>query len=183
MTAARRPWYCRPSGWLAVAVGSHLLCVLLLPRLVMGAAMPRLGEVAGGENRAMLAPPTDADSRRIVMPSPDLRYAVCVYNLADGPLRIEADPRWPAYWSVALYDARTDNYHSRNDRQLAGRPLRWLLVPSPAARPAGFDGEVVVSPTQRGIVLMRLLVPGHAGKSVTVRSDVLRCAPHSAARG
>ncbi len=183
MSAPARPWYCRPAGWLAIAASSHLLAVWLLPSLVMGAAMHRLGEVTGGKNRAMLAPPTDADSRRIVMPSPDMRYAVCVYDLAAGALEIRAAPHWPRYWSVALYDARTDNYLSRNDRQLAGRPLHLLLVPSATAAAPGFDGEVVVSPTRRGVVLLRLLLPGQSAQTVNVPADVLRCAPHNAARG
>jgi uncharacterized membrane protein len=183
---AAPPWYCRPRWLLLLAIATHLLCVLLVPRLVMSAAMHRLATVTGGDNRARLAPPTDASSRRIVMPSPDMRYALCVYDLAGGSLEILADPRWPTYWSVALYDARTDNYFSRNDRQLAGKPLHLRLVPAGAS--ADFStfpnaGEIVESPTRRGVVLLRLLVAGEAEGGVKVPEEVLRCVPHSGARG
>ena len=43
--------------------------------------------------------------------------------------------------------------------------------------------SVGVSPTRRGLVLMRLLVPGAAQRTVSLPAGVLRCAPRSAARG
>ena len=182
MSASSRPWYCRLRWLLALAVVSHLVCVLWLPRVVMGAAMERLSATAGGVNLARLAPPTDAASRRIVMPSPDMRYAICVYDLADGPVEVVADPRWPAYWSVALYDARTDNYRTWNDRQRQGRALHLQLVrEDDGATPP--DMTRVVSPTRRGLVLLRLLVPGATQRTVSPPAGVLRCAPRSAARG
>lgn len=182
MNHAGRPWYCRLRWLLLLAVGTHLACVVLLPRVVMGAAMSRLAAVSGGVNGARLAPPTEAASRRIVMPSPDMRYAICVYDLADGPVEVVADPRWPAYWSLALYDARTDNYRSWNDRQLRGRGLHLRLVREADAR-APSSPTQVVSPTRRGLVVLRLLVTGQPQRGLKVSPQVLRCGPHSGARG
>ena len=183
MSAPSRPWYVRPRWLLLLAVATHLLCVLAVPRLVMMAAMQRLATVAGGINVAHLAPPTGADSRRIVMPSPDLRYALCVYDLAKGPVEVATDPHWPAYWSVALYDARTDNYRAWNDRQLNGRGLRLLLVRDESTVLPGYAGAVVVAPSRRGVVLMRLLVTGQPQHGRDLSPRVLSCAPHSDARG
>ena len=186
MSGAARPWYRRPLGWCALAVATHLVCVLAVPRVVMGAAMNRLAATTGGVNLARLAPPTDASSRRIVMPSPDMRYAVCVYDLASGSVLVETDPRWASYWSVALYDARTDNYRSWNDRELRGQGLRvWLLPEGDAGLAAPATGATlrVVSPTRRGVVLMRLLVAGQPQHGLEVPPQVLKCEPHSGAPG
>ena len=186
MRGAARPWYRRPVGWFALAVATHLACVFAVPWLVMAAAMSRLAAATGGINQAQLAPPTEASSRRIVMPSPDMRYAVCVYDLASGPVLVEANPQWSTYWSVALYDARTDNYRSWNDRELRGRGLRLLLVPRQDGSFAAATADAtlrVVSPTRRGVVLMRLLVAGQSQRGLEVPTQVLKCGPHSGVPG
>jgi len=121
---------------------------------------------------------TDAAQRRIVMPSPDLLYAVCRFDLSQAPLRIRADPKLPGYWSVALYGANSDNFFVVNDRQLAGRPLDLVVTsagPVPAVLPPG--ARRVVAPSARGLVLMRVLVADYAAEQATVEPArrTLRC--------
>jgi uncharacterized membrane protein len=39
-----------------------------------------------------------------------LLYAVCAYDLTDGPLHIKLEGSYERYWSIALYNARSDNF-------------------------------------------------------------------------
>ena len=90
-------------------------------------------------------------SRQIVMPSPDLVYSSCVYDLAGGDLVIAGDlPPAGHYWSLSLYAHNTDNYFVLNDRELPAR--RFSVTVSRAAR----DGAIR-SPTRTGIALIRMI--------------------------
>lgn len=114
-----------------------------------------------GWNVALPAPPTTAESRTIVRPSPDLLYVACVYDLSKGPLLVRA-PHTPTYLSLSAFADDTDNFFAMNDRGPGGtNGLAMLLVPpgdasSPPAIAAG--ATRVESPSLRGIVLARVRV-------------------------
>lgn len=165
---------------LAVAAATHALVLWALPRLVMHRAMATVGGAA--PPAPVHPPPTEHTQRRIVMPSPDLLYGVCVWNLTDRPLRIRADLRGPGYASLALYAANSDNFLVINDRQAGGVPLDlWLTAPGAAGRaaaaPAG--ARAVTAPTTRGLLLMRVLVGDRARDLPAAEATraTLRCEP------
>ena len=90
-------------------------------------------------------------SQRIVMPSPDLVYSSCVYDLAAGDLVIAGDlPPAGHYWSLSLYAHNTDNYFVLNDRELPAR--RFSITVSRQGRTG-----TVRSPTRTGIALIRMI--------------------------
>lgn len=185
MNATQR-WALRFGAVIALAAGVHLLAVWALPRLIMHKVLSTTPAELGARSDAQAAatvhfpPMTDATQRRIVLPSPDLLYAVCRFDLAQAPLRIRADPKLPGYWSVALYAANSDNFFVVNDRQLAGAPLDLIVVgegASSAPLPPG--ARRVVAPSTRGLVLMRVLVADYTVERATVESArrTLRCDP------
>jgi uncharacterized membrane protein len=97
-----------------------------------------------------------AKARQIVMPSPDLVYSSCVYDLARGPLRLQGNlPPAGHYWSLSLYAHNTDNYFVLNDRELPDRRFDLTLHP-PSAR-VGDSKSVVTSPSVTGIALIRMI--------------------------
>jgi uncharacterized membrane protein len=154
--------------WLLLAATVHGLAVWALPRVVMHGAMSRLVPANGADKdervRVFYPPLTTAAARQIVLPSPDLAYALCVYDLSQGPVDVDAALDWPGYWSVALYADNTDNYLVRNDRVASTRPVHWRLVlredaAAATALAATVAGrELVVAPSARGLLLMRVLV-------------------------
>lgn len=156
--------------WLLLAAGIHGLAVWALPRVVMRGAMSRLvpanTAVKDERVRVFYPPLTTAAARQIVLPSPDLAYALCVYDLSRGPVDVDAALDWPGYWSVALYADNTDNYLVRNDRVAGARPVRWRLAlregadtAAATSRAAAAAGrELVLAPSARGLLLMRVLV-------------------------
>lgn len=149
---------------IAVVLGTavHALTVWAIPRLIMdriitlgsGDAQAQSGSRAS--SGVYLPPPTDHTQRRIVMPSPDLLYATCAFDLREGPLRIRMASGYPRYWSIALYASSTDNFFVVNDRKTAGQDIDLTLV-GPRQADTASPGEVI-SPTERGFLLLRLLV-------------------------
>ncbi len=180
---AARLWFYRGLTLLATAAIVHVLAVWAVPRLIMQRLMhgPALSALAPQGGAAFPAP-VDASARRVVMPSPDLLYAVCVYDLANGPVRITAQPALPTYWSIALYAANSDNFLVINDRQTGlDRVDLWLVAQDghPAAPPVPAGTRVVVSPTREGFVLMRVLTADYAREAAVLEPArrTLACMP------
>lgn len=165
----QRLWTYRIAALLITAVIAHLLLVWAAPRLIMHVLMS--GRVAQGldmNNKAAFPPPVTAQSRAVVMPSPDLLYSVCVFDVSQGPVRVRAHPQLSTYWSIALYASNSDNFFVVNDRIAQSEPVDlWLvsrkgLTQAPST-PA--SAQVVVSPSEKGFLLMRVLTgPAQAEK-------------------
>jgi uncharacterized membrane protein len=96
-------------------------------------------------------------SRQIVMPSPDLVYSSCVYDLSAGDLAIAGRlPPEGHYWSLSLYAHNTDNYFVLNDRELASRSFSIVVRREGRSGPLE-DTMTIESPTQTGIALIRMI--------------------------
>lgn len=151
-------------GWLSfllvvaiVAIAAHVAVVMAMPRVIMNAAMKRLEQSSAAAAPGWRhAPRTTPDSRAIVRPSPDLAYSACVYDLNEGPVRITMAPG-ADYWSLSLYAANSDNFFTRNDRA-APEGVAITLIRRGARAPAD-AGEIVESPSVRGIAIQRRLAP------------------------
>jgi uncharacterized membrane protein len=136
-------------------VGQYLLA-MLLPNLVMEILYDQGGD-KGGYNQLVVNPVPDETARSVVRPSPGLLYASCIYNLEQGPLLIKAQiPE--RYWSMQFYQMNTDNYagitNQRDERHRVGSMVQVTLIGADED-PANYQGEVIQSPTERGIVLLR----------------------------
>ena len=181
------PWRVHLALSLAVALGVHLLAIWAAPRLIMVQAMRRIEAGGAGINRVFHAPAVDARSRTIVMPSPDMLYSLCLLDLSRGPVRVRADARLAGYWSVAVYAANSDNVFVRNDRQLQGKGLDlWLSPPGQHARDVPGGALRLAMPSERGIVLMRVLTAVPSGQPASLEDaravlererQTLRCQP------
>ncbi len=118
----------------------------------------------GGINVALPAKRADANARTVVRPSPDLLYTACVFDLSKGPLHVTA-PVPDSYLSISGFAADTSNFFAINDRDVAAsgdspRGLDVWLSHAPGAAPSG--SLPIQAPTQRGLVLFRLLVQDRA---------------------
>lgn len=151
---------------LCAYLGQYLLA-LALPNLVMEVLYHR-GGVKQAYNTLYIKPRADEASREVVRPSPDLFYGSCIYNLAEGPLLIEAKVP-ERYWSMQFYQMNTDNYagmSNRGDgRYRAGTHVQVTLI-GPNSNPEDYSGEVIQSPSQRGIMLLRASAIGEASAAL-----------------
>jgi uncharacterized membrane protein len=148
-------------AFILVAAGIHAATVWYLPRLAMTTAMARFEDTGMAANTIAHVPPTDETSRRVVRPSPDLLYSVCMLDLSDGPVRIRA-AGWDGYMSLSLFAANTDNIAAFNDSQIAG-DIDVTIVQS------GDAGVALGS--ERGIALIRRLA---ADDAAIARADTAR---------
>lgn len=163
-----------------LATATHLLAVWAVPRLIMSRL---LETVEKAETDGVLLPPmTDASQRRVVMPSPDLLYALCRIDLGDRALRIRIDPGQVALWSLALYAANSDNYFAINDQRWRGEAVDLVLLPpglraSQLAIPPG--ALTVSAPSARGLLLVRLLASDYEQERDALERarQSLRCEP------
>ena len=146
------------AGALLIAVIVHVASLLALPRLIMLRTMAAITRSAPA-NTIHYPPRPTASARGVVRPSPDLLYAICVYDLgaANGAVRVSTHDMPEGYWSVSVFDADTDNFYALNDRQAGAGSVDFLLM---AKQASVSDGRlpVVAAPTQRGIVLFRTLI-------------------------
>jgi uncharacterized membrane protein len=158
----RTPWSVHRHLLLAafIAMAVHMIAVISIPRLIMNRV---IDIVAGEGSQPYLPPPIDHTHRRVVMPSPDLLYAVCAYDLADGPLRITLEGSYPRYWSIALYNARSDNFLTLSRDDVGERGVDVTIDESQS--------------TRHGLLLMRVMTganPEWLSEARAFRSQ-LRC--------
>lgn len=165
----------------ACAWAGQYLLALAIPGLAME-TLYALGTRASGYNRLTVNPVPDETFRNVVRPSPDLFYGSCLYNLADGPVVIEA-PVPERYWSMQFYQMNTDNYagitNQRDERYRVGKVVSVTLV-GPDDSPGDYAGEVIQSPTQRGMVLLRASAIGDRAVQQAAL-EASRCEPLRAA--
>jgi hypothetical protein len=64
------------------------------------------------------------------------------------------------YWSLSIFDARTDVAAVRSDRDTGGKPARLALVKAGQTAPQGY--EPVRLQYDRGIALIRILLSSPA---------------------
>jgi len=136
------PWSWHRHVWLAalLAIAVHTISVYWIPRVIMNRV---INTVAGEGSQPYLPPPIDHTHRRVVMPSPDLLYAVCAYDLADGPLSIKLDGSYARYWSIALYNSRSDNFLTLSGDTLGASGVDLTIDEKKS--------------TRKGLLLMRVL--------------------------
>jgi uncharacterized membrane protein len=151
--------------WLAfvgmVAVGVHLVTVAAVPSLIMSRVMAAIG--GEGSGRILFSDRPDETARRVVRPSPDLLYSICVYDVSKNPLRITTGAPTGTYWSVSFFADNTDNFFVFNDTKAQGKSGTILLIGRGQQLPAQEGAAMVVSaPSPRGLVLFRTLISDEA---------------------
>jgi uncharacterized membrane protein len=150
-----RRWLLPSLLGLVVAALAWQATLLAIPRGIMSLAVSRLGE-AGGLNRMLHAPLPGPGRRTVVRPSPDLAYSSCPFDLSKGPLLVEVAPVAAPYWSLSVFDARTDVAFVRNNRDTGGTGFRVALAMEGQAVPAG--AETIRLDDAKGVALLRILV-------------------------
>lgn len=160
----------------ACALGTHALTLYLAPGFIMDRAMQVLAQRGVGLHGFTTPLRITPQTQQVVRSSPDLYYALCRYDLTGRPAGLDVTMgAWPDYQSLSFFGARTDNFATLRG---VGRPVAVSLLPpgSPAQ-----DGAIV-SPTQKGVILIRRLAPDaarFAAASEAGTADACRLAPVS----
>ncbi|MFP3944702.1 MAG: DUF1254 domain-containing protein [Alphaproteobacteria bacterium] len=144
------------TGTLALAAVVHFAVIIAYPRIAMNRLMDQIEDRAGGPNRAVYPPRPDHESRRVVRPSPDLFYAICVFDAGDGPVHVRA-PAADSYWSVSFYGAGTGNFYVIG-RAPAGKEQVDVVLAKQGTDVTEIPYPVLTPPTSRGVALYRVLI-------------------------
>lgn len=150
-----RNWFFPALAAVIMAVTAYQATLLATPYALMYAALQKIGDRTP-PNRFAFSPMSTADNQPIVRPSPDLSYSTCVFDLSNGPVLVDVAPVPGRYWSVSIFDARTDVAAVRSDRDTRGKPARLALVKKGQTAPQGY--EPVLVKYDRGLALIRILL-------------------------
>ena len=140
---------------LILAVAGYTVMMMQFPRILMSFATQRVSKGAG--YNAMFATPMATDkARAIVRPSPDLAYSSCPFDVSSGPVLVDVEPVPAPYWSLSVFDGRTDVAFVRNNIEANGQPIRIAIALAGQPVPDGMQAVRVKDAT--GIALIRILV-------------------------
>ena len=144
---------------LVLAILTYHVTLANTPRTLMAAATKRLAKGAG-YNAFFHGPLATDKARAIVRPSPDLAYSSCPLDLSKGPVVVAVAPVPALYWSLSVFDARTDVAFVRNNRDVGGRAFRIAIAQPGQQVPGGI--ETVRVEGARAVALIRVLVDDRA---------------------
>jgi uncharacterized membrane protein len=161
---------------LLMAIGAYQVALVQFPRVVMRLAIDRLSQP--GINTLYAAPLATDKARTIVRPSPDLAYSSCAFDLADGPILVDVPPMPAPYWSLSVFDARTDVAFVQNNVSNGGLPIRIAIAR--AGQPVPDGRQAIRVDDDRGVALIRVLVPDRAAfTAIDSARRRARCQPLS----
>lgn len=156
---------------LAIVAGAiiHISATLLLPQLARASAFQRLSESLP-VNRMRVLRPADASSQPIPYLGPDIRLAVCHYDVSDGPVAVTAALPDKG-WSLGLYSPAGDNFYVLPaQEQRAGSITLTLIAKGERSfsllslgRPAAVQSiSQIEVPAGTGFIVIRAPVRGRA---------------------
>lgn len=131
------------------------VALVYTPDALMRLAERRVATLGGGVNHMSHGPLVTAAARAIVRPSPDLLYSSCPFSLSGGPVLVEVPAIAAPYWSLSVFDGRTNVAFVRNNGETPGG-LRIAIVQPGQSAPAGY--RPVAVPLAHGIALVRVLI-------------------------
>lgn len=161
-------WYIALVGLVTGAI-IHIVATLILPQFAKASAFQRLSQSLP-INRMRLLPPVDAANQPLPYLGPDLRLAVCRYDVGDGPVAVTmALP--DTGWTLGLYTKQGDNFYVLPAQEHRSDDITLTLVP-PGERsfslltlggrtPAASISQIEV-PHLEGFIVIRAPLRGRA---------------------
>jgi len=168
----------------------HVIAVLTLPMLAPRDAHARLAAL--GPANTMIQLPLPAPGRQVMpLMAPDVRYAVCLYDLSNGPVRLKARIA-DGNWLIAFYTPLGENYYTvvggdlkRPDVDLIVATEDQTVAEVGVDSPEAFDNVVVVnSPVVKGVALVRAPLTGQSRSAEAERTlKATYCGQHKSSSG
>lgn len=149
-----RNWFLAILAGLAVAAIAWQGTLVATPYVLNFVALDKIGQ--GRVNSFNFTMPATSENQPIVRPSPDLSYATCVFDLSEGPVLLDVEPVPDHYWSITVFDGRTDVAAVQSDRDTGGKPARLVLLRDGMAAPSGY--KAVTLGHDKGLALIRILM-------------------------
>lgn len=146
---------------LLMAVVLHGFAVWYLPRfstsMIVRAISNRFPEWQ--VNTLGFAPLRSAGADPVVRDNPDTLTSFAVYDVSDQPVRVRCVvPEFDNYWSVAFFAWNTDTLFVVNDQTAPAKVFDVTIVSRSNVYQPLVDELTVVSPTDRGVLIVRMVV-------------------------
>ena len=138
-----RSWVWMLGGMLLAGV-VHIVSVLSMPQAIEDTGWKRIMELAE-DRKLKVLPNVTANAQLIPFLSTDLRYAICRFDVGEGPVVIRARLRQPS-WHVALFDAKGANFYTVSGADIRREALD-LVINRPGANvtpPKGLRPDAVL---------------------------------------
>ncbi|WP_269620723.1 DUF1254 domain-containing protein [Zhongshania sp. BJYM1] len=172
----------RAARWIlsiaVIAAVTHLVAILILPRALMTLIVFKVSSEANGANQLYLPDRITSNSRKIVRPAPDLAYAICAYDLSDGPVIATLNAS-ETYSSLSVFANNTDNVFAINDRAVTGDFSSVFLSSEDSEVTPPADAIAVKVPSNSGLILWRRVITSNADwpRADAARREVT-CTPY-----
>ncbi|MEM6534535.1 MAG: DUF1254 domain-containing protein [Pseudomonadota bacterium] len=165
MMSRLRPWQIAIGLFVISALVAHVWMLARIPTMVMSTARALFIENGAIENGWSPSPRVTPETQRIVRPSPDLAYSICLFDASSGPVEISA-PAWDGYGSLSIFNERTDNVFVTSLDAAEDAPNQVIVgpegyVPSPDIAIEGEAPPILIL-TGEGVALIRRLAPSQA---------------------
>lgn len=164
----------------------HIVAVLLLPMVAPRNAYARLIGL-GPVNTVIQLPAAEPGRQVMPMMAPDVRYALCRYDLSAGPMRVKA-PISDDLWMIALYTPEGSNFYAVAGGDLKRDEINLIIATGDqTVAEAGVDAPegaaqvlVVNSPVAEGVALIRAPLKGPSGAARAERAlQHASCGPYA----
>ena len=144
----------------------HVIAVLTLPVLAPRNAHARLAAL-GPANTIIQLPAVEPGQQVMPNMAPDVRYAMCLFDLTEGPIHLRANIR-DELWLIAFYTPIGENFYTvigadmkRGNVDLVVTTEDQSVADATADSPEALESLVVVnSPVSKGIALIRAPLAG-----------------------
>lgn len=156
------------------ALVTHKIILTQVPVKVMDTIGDRVASQAGGWNRCLHNQTYGPQADTVRRANPDSLVSAMAYDLSDGPIRVSGET-WARYWSMSLYQQNTDNFFVINDRDMASNRFDFVLTLDHHDT-SQLSGERIVSPTTKGIMLIRRFAADEADMpGILENQDAMIC--------
>ena len=150
----------------------HISAIFALPYLASSSAWARLEGVTP-LNAPRILPPTSPELQILPLMAPDIRYALCRYDLAEGSMILRA-PLLDRSWSIALYTPLSLNFYAISGADLQRSNVTIILTQSkegeganiPLVKGAKTSVITVAVPEPNGLLILRAPIKSQAYKSI-----------------
>jgi len=122
----RLSWY---TALLALVVGGliHIAATMIVPQLAKASAFQQLAQMLP-VNRMRILPPIDAATQPLPYVGPDVRLAVCRFDVGDSPVAVKVTLP-DSGWMLALYTEWGDNFYVLPAQEGRAADLTLTLIP------------------------------------------------------
>lgn len=164
----RIPWLTLLLALVAGAV-IHIVATLIIPKLATGTAWYRIAASLPA-NRMLVLPQATPTSQILPFVGPDVRMAVCRFDVGNGPVSITATLP-DRGWTLGLYTPAGDNFYAIPAQDFRRTEVRFTLTPPEekflgvfdwGRRPVDTTGSTIAVPATQGLVMLRAPMRGRA---------------------